>query len=508
MKKLLKGLAVFLCAFTMLSGIITYVLILNTSNQANEVYSEKEQGIDLYGTYDQNDLIINDLVEKYNGVEIKIPKLEGLKDKSIQDKVNQDIYNRAYETIKKYHDITYADYYAYSNFANVISIGFFTATDTENEQIYFNYNLKDGERLKLEDIFIKDADITGIVRSAFYEELAKRNWYGSENSMVSIDENEIYKVVKGYMSSEDKIFSFTPSQVYFYYNDYMAAIKMIDFAESVAIYNKYLTEESLYTKDDIGFKNIFTCATSSYEGFEKIEYGYLEDNFWYDISVFKGYMPQEFDDIKSKHFESFKVNIYNEVYEKIKEYREIAKQNPNNFYILFSKPNVNVYSNSNYEKGKWNYTYSNMAITNKNIQIFEMPISVYENVYKDKLIDTYRYEYFVMRGGAYLDTEAKDGATIKLLDERKLYNYITGEEIKEVTDVFFEESAYIEVIRQKTKESLIEKYNYLDVEVEELLEDINYELDGEQINVTISGVEDFMRIIYFSEFDVSMMKIF
>ena len=509
LKKLFKVLIIILCFFIIASVLITYLLILNTNKEkVEETYNEKEQIIDLYGTYDQNDLLINDFIEVYNDVEVKLPKIEGLKDINIQDKINQDMYNRAYEILTEYSNINYGDYYSYANFANVISIRFCIGIKNGYEDVHFNYNLINGEPLKLEDLFIKNTDITGIIRSAFYETLSSNNQFNAEENIVSPDENELYKVVKAYINDEDKKFSFSPAEICFYYNDYMASVKMTDIYDRVSIYSKYLTDESIYTRDDLGFKNIFTCATSSYEAFEKIEYGYLEDNFWYDISVFKDYISEEIDEDRIKKFNEFKNIIYNEVYEKVNEYREKAKNNKDKFYILFSKPSVYMYSKSNYENGKWNYTYSNMATINKNIQIFEMPISIYENVYKDKLIDTYRYEYFTMRGGAYLDTEAKDGATITVLDDRKSYNYITGEEIKEVTDIFKEESNYIEVIKAEVKESLLEKYDYIEEEAEKLLENINYELGGDQVNVTIPGLDNFIEIIYFNEFDTKMMKIF
>ena len=84
MKKLIKGLLIFVCVFMIVAFGITYISILNTRSK---VILGNEKGIDLYGTYDQNDLLINELVENYNGVDIKIPKIDGLKDTNIQNKV-------------------------------------------------------------------------------------------------------------------------------------------------------------------------------------------------------------------------------------------------------------------------------------------------------------------------------------------------------------------------------------------------------------------------------------
>ena len=45
----------------------------------------------------------------------------------------------------------------------------------------------------------------------------------------------------------------------------------------------------------LGYKNIFTCANGNYDIFENIEYGYLEDNFWYDITIGSSYEEYEIE---------------------------------------------------------------------------------------------------------------------------------------------------------------------------------------------------------------------
>lgn len=530
MKKLIIGLLIFLCIFTVVAISVTYLSIENINEKnklkiensesdkeknTENIYIKTEKCIDLYGTYDQNDLMINELVEDYNGVKIKIPKIEGLKNNKVQDKINDELYRRFYELVNKYQKVNYANFYTRANFANVISISFHVADENNNEQLYLNYNLVDGEELKLENLFIKGADIKEIVRNAFYKELSRQNVYGEDaqihgdDNIVFPDEIKLYKAVKGYMDNEDKVFSFTPSEICFYYEDYVACAKMVDIYDKISIYSKYLTDESLYIRDDIGYKNIFTCATGTYDAFEKIEYEYLGDNFWYDLTVWNSFYEDDIENERLDKFNKLKENVYTEIYGKIDEYREIAKNNPNKFYIILSKPNVDMYFNSKRIDNRWINTYSNMATIYKNIEILEMPIEFFEKVYKDKLIEAYRYEYFVMNGGVYL-YGIEDEEEISNTTDRGvvLYNYITGEEIKNVEDIFYEDSNYIEVIKSKVKENLIRKYNYLEDEASKLVENINYELDGTQVNVTIPELENFMVIIYFNEFDVSMMKIF
>jgi len=135
-------------------------------------------------------------------------------------------------------------------------------------------------------------------------------------------------------------------------------------------------------------------------------------------------------------------------------------------------------------------------------------MEVYENVYKDKIIDTYRYQYFEMRGGAYLDTNANDGTTVTEMRNEKLYNYTTGEELTKLSDVFIEDSGYMTVIESRAKESMIEKYNYSEEDANNFIKEISCELVGTRVNVTIPGIEDFLVMIYFNNFDIRMMKLF
>ena len=113
------------------------------------------------------------------------------------------------------------------------------------------------------------------------------------------------------------------------------------------------------------------------------------------------------------------------------EYRAVAKENPDKFYIVFMKPSIRMDSDSVYINGKWHYTYFDTATVNDNFQVFEMPIELYNTVYKDKLVDSYRYEYFAMRGGVWLDTDNTQGATVTESYNTEKYNYITKERIYE-----------------------------------------------------------------------------
>lgn len=403
----------------------TLIFIFILSGCSNQ---PAETGIDLYGTYDKNDLLIDSITESYNDVEINIPVIKGLKDESVQDKINSEMHSMATALIEKYSSINYANYYTRANFANVISISFSVGFDEDpySESIYFNYNLVDGSKLNLEDLFTSDANLIDIIRSAVYNEMAIYGGYDRDTYVHYPAEEKIYKIVKGYLETENKQFAFSPSGIYLYPKNQFAEVKMIDYADDIVIYSKYMTKESVFTGEYEGFKNIFTCADTQYDLFDVIEYGYMENNLWYDFTVGTTYIP--FDDPPSderrEKFEAFtKQSIENER-AKLDAYREQATENPDKFYIVLSKPSFHMDIDSDYENGKWHYTYHDTAKVNTHIQLFEMPLDLYETVYKDKIIETYRYEFFAMRGGAWLDTENTEGAKFTETTNTTTHNYM------------------------------------------------------------------------------------
>ena len=85
----------------------------------------------------------------------------------------------------------------------------------------------------------------------------------------------------------------------------------------------------------------------------------------------------------------------------------------------------------------------------------DKPMDIFGEIWEkheEKIKETYRYEYFAMRGGAWLDAEADDGAVVTHITDEKLYNYYTGEEYISVEDVFYEDSGYEFFIEEFNKE--------------------------------------------------------
>ncbi len=533
MKKLIRGMIITVGVFAVCAVAVTYAFILRAQTTGKEENLENptptaaltetpvmpspvaeqptsapaERGIDLDGTYDANDLLIQTVyIPRTDEVEIEVPQLDGLKDLELQEKINQDIYNRVDTLLQEFPMANYGSYYVRANFANVLSISYHTGDGNRYGQLFLNYNLVTGERLKLEDLFLTDADITQCVRSAFYEMLARENMYTMDmdwESELTVypDENRVYKMVKGYMESEEQLFMFSPAEICFYYGEYCATLRMPDNADQIAIYSRFLTEESIFTRDDIGFKNAFTCAdTAQYDSFKIIEYGYLEPNFWYDITMWENYLESKLDEDKRERYNSLEKEYLASVEDTIETYRTLAKNNPDRFYMLFIKP----YSHMHCVDDRC----ANVVELRLNGTVYEMPMEAYETSYRDKLIAAYRYVYFVMAGGAYIEWSEEEGVLREDIEETKAYNYITGEELTELEDLFYEDSGYMDVIRARTWDTLAWRMEYSEKEIAALVDTLECRLDGISILVTIPSLEDFYFSVVLGEFDDFMLKIY
>jgi len=393
-----------------------------TENVQAENMQTEDAGIDLQGTYDENDLIVKGIEKKYGEIIADIPQIEGLLDKQVEEKINDDIMQKVTRLCENMPDLNFADYTLNANFANVLSVSIYLGSDEESKQEYLNYNLVDGEKIRFEELFRENTDTLGIIREAFHESLVLSQMTGE------ISENEFYKVVKSFSEEEDKKFVFTPSKVYLYQNEHVASVRMEDIADEVIIYSRYLTEDSLYETNNIGMKEIMTCVTIPDEAFDCIDFGYLHENCWFDITVMKEYVGESVSKDDLAKYRMFKKDRYDEFYEKIEQYGQEALNNPDKFYIILSKPSFYVEVESELKGEEWMEHYTGKVDVNEQLMIYEMPKTEYENIYKKKIVEAYRYDYLAMAGGIYLDA-SEDNVRVTDYYQEKTYNYLTGEEI-------------------------------------------------------------------------------
>ena len=528
MKKIIFGLIAFGIVCFAATGVLIYKHneeILekdnNQENISNGNKEEQEKTLDLNGTYNENDIIISENAEIFNSVEIKIPQISGLKNKDIETKVNNSIREKIYSSLKEYSDIEYMSFYTNANFSNVVSIICTCGLKDDWKEIYLNYELINGEELKLDDLLSQNTDIYTVVRKAFYRAAAgsavrnedieepkydptTNTWYiyqyvwndatkSSEKTKVEfvIDEDEVAQNIANFINSSRKDFFFSSQGVYLKTYDYF--VNFTDIADNIVIYDKYLTEESLYEKDDIGLKNLFTCARSCSYVVKYQDYKMLGDNLFYDVAI------KESDTVIWDRINAAGVNekmcelLKKKSYKKLEEYKELASKNPDKFYVVIIRPLVSILD---FENNAENTYFINIQL---DIKLAENQESKEANMKQIK--EQYRYpnvSFYGSAGDYYYDYN--NPAKI-VFEPVELYDLKTLEKI-DIEKYYNENEEYREFLNNVIKAKLAETYPTINSELE--VESIKYDIKEDK------GYLDCVVIVHFkeNEYGVDNIKLY
>ncbi len=528
MKKIIFGLIAFGIVCFVATGVLIYkhneeILAKdnNQENKSNGNKEEQEKTLDLNGTYNENDIIISENAEIFNSVEIQIPQISGLKNKDIETKVNNSIREKIYSSLKEYSDIEYMSFYTNANFSNVLSIICTCGLKDDWKEIYLNYELINGEELKLDDLLSKNTDIYTVVRKAFYRAAAgsavrnedieepkydptTNTWYiyryewntsteSSEKKKVEfvIDEDEVAQNIANFINSSRKDFFFSSQGVYLKTYDYF--VNFTDIADNIVIYDKYLTEESLYEKDDIGLKNLFTCARSCSYVVKYQDYKMLGDNLFYDVAI------KESDTVIWNRINAAGVNekmcelLKKKSYKKLEEYKELASKNPDKFYVVIIRPLVSMLD---FENNAENTYFIN---TQLDIKLAENQESKEVNMKQIK--EQYRYpnvSFYDSAGDYYYDYNNP----AKIVSEPvEWYDLKTLEKI-DIEKYYDENEEYREFLNNVIKAKLAETYPTINCELE--VESIKYDIEKDK------GYLECVLIVYFkeNEYGVDNIKLY
>ena len=528
MKKIIFGLIAFGIVCFAATGVLIYkhneeILAKdnNQENKSNGNKEEQEKTLDLNGTYNENDIIISENAEIFNSVEIQIPQISGLKNKDIETKVNNSIREKIYSSLKEYSDIEYMSFYTNANFSNVLSIICTCGLKDDWKEIYLNYELINGEELKLDDLLSKNTDIYTVVRKAFYRAAAgsavrnedieepkydptTNTWYiyryewntsteSSEKKKVEfvIDEDEVAQNIANFINSSRKDFFFSSQGVYLKTYNYF--VNFTDIADNIVIYDKYLTDESLYERDDIGLKNLFTCAFSCSNVVKYQDYKMLGDNLFYDVAI------KESDTVIWNRINAAGVNekmcelLKKKSYKKLEEYKELASKNPDKFYVVIIRPLVSILD---FENNAENTYFIN---TQLDIKLAENQESKEVNMKQIK--EQYRYpnvSFYDSAGDYYHDYNNP----AKIVSEPvEWYDLKTLEKI-DIEKYYDENEEYREFLNNVIKAKLAETYPTINCELE--VESIKYDIEKDK------GYLECVLIVYFkeNEYGVDNIKLY
>lgn len=444
MFKTTKAKVIGAVIFSIICILVTTMLIIykniNIENkneeQINENIEKQENnimGINLNGTYNQNDVKFENKRYSRENVEIEYVQMRGLKDKIIQDNINKEIERYALNCYKeKIKDLAEIENISISicntaNFANTASlyITYYAKKIGSNDEYYhdefgINYNLITGEKIKLNEMFTENAPIENILRNTTYYSIVKENTDSNLAGELIVTyygdiEDEILELINSYKKGKLTEFYFTPRYINIIDNkERTITIDMMDWAEYMAIYNRFQTSETIYETNNMGYKNLYTLTDRN-----KDEYYYSNyiksGNYFVDI-VINVDESEDMSDFKKKVIDDKIKLIENEV-EKVKAY---AERNPNNFYILNYAMYVNDYEDSQ--------TGEKFVAYNERGNSYEMTIHDFEENVEPKIIEFNRMEINdgAMPGYVY---NFKDILKVEPQELIEYYNIETGEKI-------------------------------------------------------------------------------
>ena len=375
MFKTTKAKIIFVTIFSIICIIITFLLIIydnieikekEEETKQEELVTEKDvQGVDYNGKYNQNDLIINEENYSEDKIEILYHQIDGLKNKTIQNSINEKIKDTAFNIYKdKVDDLEQVENISVvvtvrGNFANTLSmyISYYAKKIGNDDEYYkdiktLNFDLTTGEEITIDKLFTSDAPVEDIFRKTMYY------WIVSERSEQTLQgncivedygdiEDECAEYVMKYKKGQITQFNFSPTHIYLCNPDgTFMLIRIEDYYEYIAIYNRYLTDESIFENDNIGLKQLYNFVDRENRKFYYSKYEQT-DNYYIDIVI----------DYLSKQNE-FTDNLINQKIKDIEAEIEKVKQeiqnNPKNFYILNYYITVSQFASTNDES---NITY-------------------------------------------------------------------------------------------------------------------------------------------------------
>lgn len=351
----IRNSIIFLLLFIIICVSVTGYLIYQEQNmledkkKAEIVNVKKEvsecEGLkSITGTYRKNNINIiekeftagSKVDEFSNKINISYIEIDGLKDKELQQEINNRIEEKvmsmyteeelANDKIEK----IYISALVNANYANVLSIlvykdiWYFNIDECRYEEEGININLINGEDIAFEELFIKGAPIKNILSQAAYEACACAIPYDEDsiylNNLSKKDyshiENEVFSIMQYYNNNSYIPYSFSHNNIMVYIDGYSVEIPMLDYYKQIAIFNRYQTDKELY---DGRFENnqdimLFTYADDM-EMYLEYNVGKVSENLFTCIKVAKP--DNEYSDIYTPVLEKY----IEEINKKIEEYK-------------------------------------------------------------------------------------------------------------------------------------------------------------------------------------------
>lgn len=522
----IKKLVVLLSSFIVIAVMITTALIMtnkagsftdvSSGEEKNKSNHERVIGTKKNQKYNQNDLKIIYQDTNYEGLEYKTLRINGLKNKEIENKINKELEEIEDEIRKKLVSASGEQENAYlssnvnANYSNILSVTFYGSKSDSNyvPQIniekFLNYDLTTGNKIKLEDLFLPGTDIdlyaqNDIYKQKLYDSFSKKNiffnpdyWQSGELQYVldEVDEIDFIKQYNKYKNSKKDFYLTTTGIGISYSKDGNYGdvyIKYMDCLDNLVVYTKFLTKESIFERDDIGLKDLYVCSSVVDQNDQSVYLiKDLATNLRIDarINVWtsEGYNELEF-------FKNTLAKLKAELIEKKEEYIKIANENKDKYYFVGIVYDINRY----YPKtllssyGEEKDIEEDKFIVYEQEKTYSVSMQDFSNWFEDKLIQNYTGNRYTLDYQLYIpiSDEEKAKCDIKEKTSSIIYNLARKTSTSDLSGIFEDEIDYITPISD-----YLEKYYNIDREkVENMIKNHEYAIGAYAITFKSGDID-------------------
>ena len=522
----IKKLVVLLSSFIVIAVMITTALIMtnkagsftdvSSGEEKNKSNHERVIGTKKNQKYNQNDLKIIYQDTNYEGLEYKTLRINGLKNKEIENKINKELEEIEDEIRKKLVSASGEQENAYlssnvnANYSNILSVTFYGSKSDSNyvPQIniekFLNYDLTTGNKIKLEDLFLPGTDIdlyaqNDIYKQKLHDSFSKKNiffnpdyWQSGELQYVldEVDEIDFIKQYNKYKNSKKDFYLTTTGIGISYSKDGNYGdvyIKYMDCLDNLVVYTKFLTKESIFERDDIGLKDLYVCSSVVDQNDQSVYLiKDLATNLRIDarINVWtsEGYNELEF-------FKNTLAKLKAELIEKKEEYIKIANENKDKYYFVGIVYDINRY----YPKtllssyGEEKDIEEDKFIVYEQEKTYSVSMQDFSNWFEDKLIQNYTGNRYTLDYQLYIpiSDEEKAKCDIKEKTSSIIYNLARKTSTSDLSGIFEDEIDYITPISD-----YLEKYYNIDREkVENMIKNHEYAIGAYAITFKSGAID-------------------
>ncbi len=451
--------------------LIVFFVILNITRDNNFVSSNDEKYIQLNELYEENALTFVNKKVQVNNNDCEYIQLSGLKQAKAENNINKGILNKVKELSKKENKSIYVS--KKGNFSNILSVVFYVEEQNLTQIIdTLNYSLVTGDKLTIKDLFLSTADITSIIN----KEISKQ-----------INDNSIN--VEDIINNKYK-FYFDQSAVYLLLDDNILEINFYDYYESFGLYNKYLTNISIFKNDNVEGNDLLAASYRGNGIYSKLD---VEDNIFIDSVI---YGDNNIDKKVLIGVSDALENIYDGL-KTTKEYKFLNQSGK-----LTKLTDIYIDKNSGLEIIKNRYNIYSLNISSNTYNVSK---EYFENKMVEDVYNLHRK----------LKTQQNNLVSLNKYNDLKKesFNLIilsNGKTLDKVTDLFIEGYNY----KLEIKNIIMQKYNITEEELDNLLKDAKYDytlkLDNLNESYSIVVTLSNKRKIYisFDEFDKNIINIY